>query len=231
MCSFDTSPCLIQGNQWYKPCCGKTICAACECEMIAEDGSDIYPCAFCRVPSPRSGKKLVEMTRKRIKEYDDANAIYILASCYWFGIYEVENNDKKATRLYFEAYIKGYRGATEDIGHAYLLGRGVDHNQGLSMKWYTLAAVEGRVLARRILGCMERNAGNICRAMKHLLIAASAGDDESLKDLMQGYKAGHVKKDDIEKALRAHHQAKNDMKSNRRDAFIKDIEDERKRQV
>ncbi|KAL7550403.1 hypothetical protein ACHAWF_013646 [Thalassiosira exigua] len=224
-----SSSALGQGLLCYKLCCGKTVCAACEKELILEAESDMYPCAFCRVLNPKSGEERVEMARKRIHEYDDANAIYILARYYWFGIHGVEKDEKKGTRLYFEAYLKGYRGAAVDIGHAYFLGKGVYRNHGLSMKWYTLAAVEGWVFARSILGRMERNAGNICRAMKHLLMAASAGDDESLKEVMQDYKAGHVKKDDLEKALRAHHQARNDMNNDRRDAFTKDVEDERKR--
>ncbi|KAL7523322.1 hypothetical protein ACHAWF_000476 [Thalassiosira exigua] len=227
---FDTSSSPGgQGLLWYKPCCGKTICVACEFEMRVEGES---ACAFCRVPDPRSDEVRVEMVERRIKEHDDANAIYVLARWYMLGICGVDKDEKKGTRLYFEAYLKGCRGATEWVGLAYLLGRGVDRDFDLSIKWLTLAAVEGMVLARHELGLIERNAGNICRAMKHLLIAASAGNDESLKEVMQGYKDGHVKKDDLEKALRAHHQARNDMmKSYMRDPIIKDVEDERKRRA
>ncbi|KAL7553330.1 hypothetical protein ACHAWF_016609 [Thalassiosira exigua] len=171
------------------------------------------------------------MVEKRMKKYDDTDAIFFLADCYRRGGYGVRKDYKKATRLYFQAHLKGCRGAAEYLGWAYILGRGVDRDLFLGMKWYTLAAVEGSILARRGLGRMEMelDAGNTCRAMKHLLIAASAGHDESLQDLMQGYKDGHVKKYDLEKALRAHQRATDDMKSDRRDAIYEKVEDRCKR--
>ena len=39
-----------------------------------------------------------------------------------------------------------------------------------------LAAMNGEVNARRNLGCLEVDAGNEHRAMKHLLLAFNAGD-------------------------------------------------------
>ena len=41
------------------------------------------------------------------------------------------------------------------------------------------------------------------RAMKHYIISARAGLDESLKEIQKGFINGHVTKDDFEKALRA----------------------------
>ena len=56
------------------------------------------------------------------------------------------------------------------------------------------------------------------RAMKHFIIAAGAGHDGSLKGIGRLYLDGHATKDDFEKALRAHKEAKDEMKSDQREA-------------
>ena len=53
--------------------------------------------------------------------------------------------------------------------------------------------------------------------MRHLMISAGAGDDDSLKAIRQCYMDGHATKDDFEKALRAHKEAKDEMKSDQRE--------------
>ena len=65
--------------------------------------------------------------------------------------------------------------------------------------------MKGNVDARHQLGCVQGQAGNEYRAMKHF-IAASAGDQKSLDKVMQGFMQGFVTKDEYEKALRAHQE-------------------------
>jgi hypothetical protein len=50
------------------------------------------------------------------------------------------------------------------------------------------------------------------------MIAAGAGHDESLKKVRECYLSGHATKDDFEKALRAHKEAADEMKSVQREA-------------
>ena len=45
---------------------------------------------------------------------------------------------------------------------------------------------------------------NTERAMKHFIIAAKLGDDDSMEMLMIAFKSGLVSKDDLASALRAH---------------------------
>jgi hypothetical protein len=52
--------------------------------------------------------------------------------------------------------------------------------------------------------------------MKHYMIAARGGLDNSLKKVGEGYKAGHVTKDEYARTLRAHKQATEEMKSEQR---------------
>ena len=54
--------------------------------------------------------------------------------------------------------------------------------------------------------------------MKHFMVAAEAGDDNSLKSIREGYLSGHVTKDNFERALRAHKESKDEEKSDQREA-------------
>ena len=78
--------------------------------------------------------------------------------------------------------------------------------------------MEGEVLARHNIGVIEKDAGNMNRAMKHFMIAARAGYDDSLNQIRKCYVSGHATKADFEKALRAHKEANDEMKSDHRDA-------------
>lgn len=54
------------------------------------------------------------------------------------------------------------------------------------------------------------------QAMKHFMIAAKAGCDDSLKMVGLGYKRGHVTKDEYASILRAHKNSRDEMKSQQR---------------
>ena len=50
------------------------------------------------------------------------------------------------------------------------------------------------------------------------MISAGAGCDDSLKLIQQCFLSGHASKDDFEKALRSHKEAKDEVKSEQREA-------------
>ena len=52
--------------------------------------------------------------------------------------------------------------------------------------------------------------------MKHFMIAAKAGFDLSLKEVGEGYKRGHVTKDEYAQTLRAYKASQDEMKSEQR---------------
>jgi len=52
--------------------------------------------------------------------------------------------------------------------------------------------------------------------MKHFMIAARAGCDTSLKEVGEGYKVGHVTKDEYARTLRAYQETSIEMKSTQR---------------
>ena len=84
--------------------------------------------------------------------------------------------------------------------------------------YWELAAMGGDIIARHNLGRLEKLAGNMKRAMKHWMISAGAGDDDSLTAIRECYLGGHATKDYFEKALRAHQTSKDEMKSEQREA-------------
>ena len=76
----------------------------------------------------------------------------------------------------------------------------------------------GDVTSRYNLGGLEEEASVMDRAMKHWMISAAAGHDKSLKNIRDCFMNGHATKDDFEKALRAHKDVTDEMKSDQREA-------------
>ena len=75
----------------------------------------------------------------------------------------------------------------------------------------------GHPNARYNLGCREGMNGKVDRGVKHYIIAAKLGGNDSLKCAKEMYKAGHVNKEDFAAALRGHHAAVVAMKSPQRE--------------
>jgi TPR repeat protein len=81
------------------------------------------------------------------------------------------------------------------------------------------AAIGGHPSARHNLGCEEACNGRLDRAVKHFIIAAKLGYDDSLLTLKKCYSTGHIsKEDDFAAALRAHQAAFDATKSPQREA-------------
>ena len=142
----------------------------------------------------------------------------MLGGLYDHGRYGLRQNMAKAHKLWLRAGELGCTSAYNDIGITYRTGEGVERNMKKSMYYSALAAMGGDVTARHNLGCFEEEAGNMDRAVKHYMIAAGAGYDDSLKAIRDGFLNGQVTKDDFEKALRAHKEAKDELKSDQREA-------------
>ncbi len=69
------------------------------------------------------------------------------------------------------------------------------------------AAIGGHPTARHGLGRIEGMNGNMERSVKHLVIAAKLGLDESMKALWEYYSAGYITKEDLDATLRTHQAA------------------------
>ena len=104
-----------------------------------------------------------------------------------------------------------------NIGCAYDNGDGVERDTKKANHYFELAAMGGYVTARHNLGVFEDHAGNWDRAIKHYMIAAGSGLNDSVKNIQQLYKGGHATKDDYTKALRAYQKCIDEIRSEQRD--------------
>ena len=118
-----------------------------------------------------------------------------------------------AFELLNKAVELGSCGAHFDLGGLY--NQETDDTKRI-IRHYKLAAIGGHELARDNLGIIEMSNGNINHAMKHYMIGAKSGHDESLKKFGDGYKAGYVTKEEYASTLRAHQNIRDEMKSDER---------------
>ena len=86
-----------------------------------------------------------------------------------------------------------------------------------AIRHWKLAAMGGHEYARYNIGGFEYENGHIDRAMKHFMIAARCGYNKALEAVGEGYKDGHVTKDEYANILRACRDSQDEMKSERRE--------------
>jgi hypothetical protein len=111
----------------------------------------------------------------------------------------------------------GDAGAHYNISNMYAEELGVEKNKKKEIFHLEEAAIGGHDLARYSLGLHEYNNRSVDRAMKHFIIAANLGCDETLKEVKKGYAHGAVSKEDFEAALRGHQAAVDATKSEQRE--------------
>ncbi len=190
-------------------CCSKMICNGCfeanqrrEWEMRLE-----HSCPFCRVAKEESGERSIE----RMEANDPAAIRQEGAEQYQKGDYQV------AFKYYTKAARLGDVEAHFVLGAMYHNGQGVEMDEMKEKYHFEEAAIGGHPLARYNLGCHEYDNGNVERAVKHWIIAANQGQDDSIKKLLEAFKEGDVSKDELAAALRAHKAAVDETKSPQRE--------------
>ena len=125
---------------------------------------------------------------------------------------------KKGFGLVLKAAELGLVEAHCDIATCYLYGQGVEVDMEKAKHHFKMAVMGGSVVAMYNLGALEYNAGNYARAKPHWMAAASAGYDDALDRVRKGFVEGEIRKDEYERALRAHKDSADEMKSDQRDA-------------
>ena len=198
----------------YKVCCGKKVCSGCDHAISLRDKEE--KCPFCRTPAPTSEEEYIARLKKRV-EAGDAHAMFSFGCDYYEGSRGLPRDETKALELWHKAGELGYAGAYFNIGNAYYNGRGVERDNKKADHYYELAAMGGDPLARHSLGNSEFRAGNWDRAIKHYIIAAGDGYNDSVKMIQKLYRAGHATKDDYSKALRGRQVYLDEIKSPQRD--------------
>ena len=195
-------------------CCSKVICRGCshanwirEVEMRLEQS-----CPFCRKPAPSTDE---ECDRRRMKRIEVNDPVAMRQE----GVDQYNEGDYRTAFDYWsKAAELGDTDAHCKLSAMYYEGKGVEKDVGKGLYHLEEAAIAGHADARYNLGADDWNSRNIERAVKHFIIAAIQGYDESIKTLMRGFKAGFVAKDVLAAALRAHKAAVDATKSPQREA-------------
>ena len=86
---------------------------------------------------------------------------------------------------------------------------------------YEAAAMAGHEVARSNLGCMEAQSGNMGQAVKHWVIAASAGEYNAMDNLLIAFNQGSTSRATIDSTLAAYNTSCAEMRSEARDAAIR----------
>ena len=212
-------PFLNSGWRYFS-CCGKVICSGCSHAPVYDNQGNVVDnekCPFCRTPKPTSDEEMIERYKKRM-DANDPIATFNVGKYYADGKYGYPQDHSKAFKHWRRAAELGYVEAYSSIGYAFDKGEGVvEVDKKKARHYYELAAMGGNVLGRHNLGVNEAKAGNIDKSLKHFMIAAKSGHNESLKKIQELYPYGCVRKEDYTKALQSYQSYLNEIKSPQRD--------------
>jgi len=200
-------------------CCCNFICNGCMHQTVQRSINErtSFPnCPYCREPTPTADdtEGFTQQVMKRVKA-KDAEAMFLIG-----GDLDSKGNYTGAFEWFTKAAELGHAGAHFYLAGLHGNGRGVDKDSGKEKFHLEEAALRGHPVARHNLAVEEFKEDNKERAVKHWIIAASQGQDESIGILMTMFKiggqGGSVSKADLAAALRAHQSAVDATKSPQR---------------
>ena len=200
------------------PCCSTWICKGCAYANDLRQRREKMQgtCPFCRHPHPKTMEEVEKKLMKRVAA-NDPDAMRQIGFMRFGG---------KEYNAAFEYFTKAAELGDADghflLSFAYGEGLGVEKDEERELYHLEEAAIRGHPSARYNLGNHEARNERFERAVKHYIIAANLGFNDSTTVLKEYYKNGHVSKEDFAAALRAHQAAVNATKSPQREAAEKD---------
>lgn len=206
-------------------CCGATICCGCDEKKntlsLMKHGKVDVTCAFCRAPTDHS----IEALQKLCDQGRNAEAYNQLAIRFGTGS-GVEKNAEKEFESRIKAAELGHPQSLGNIGMSYIFTCLVVL-QPIGKAFCEVAAKKGSLLHREYLAKFgEAKYGRIDVAIKHWKVAASAGRQKSLDELMKVYRNGGLKKEELTRVLREFQAAKDAVKSPDRDEHLRRVKEE-----
>ena len=135
--------------------------------------------------------KTVEELMKRAEANNDAAAKFVLGSHYYRGLGGLQQDHPKAMELCSRAAELGCSAAHNNLA-------GVYHERGDMKKakfHLEAAAIAGHEVARNNLGIMEDMSRNREQAVKHWMIAASAGCYRAMHELVTNLGLGRISRE------------------------------------
>eukprot|EP00985_Skeletonema_marinoi_P005222 scaffold2253_cov132-Skeletonema_marinoi.AAC.2 len=167
-------------------CCSETICNGCtRANMFQEVERRLEnKCPFCRA----SPSKIDEVDKRRMKRIEANDPVAMRRE----GLEQLDKGDYSSAFRYFtKAAELGDMDAHYQLAGMYHFGHGVEKDEKKEIHHTEVAAIGGHPDARCNLASYEaRNGGDMKRAVRHLIIAATQGHDGLIKTLMDAYKGG-----------------------------------------
>ena len=211
--SIDTDESSLYG------CCSKLICNGCAYanQKRAFKENLEHNCPFCRKILTKTQEEMIQNNMKRA-DANDPVALQDMAKRYYH-----EGDYERSFQYWTKAAELGDAEAHHCLSIMYAKGEGAEKNEKMELYHEEEAAIRGHPTARHFLACMELINERFGRAVKHWIIAANLGFDESVQALKTRYADGKVSKEDFAAALRAHHAAVDATKSPQREAAAKAV--------
>jgi TPR repeat protein len=161
---------------------------------------------------------MVEEILKRV-EANDAVAMGMLGSYYYIGYSGLQQDHNKAIELWTQAADLGSKKAQISLYDVYEYSDlGDKRKANFHLEAAAMAGHEG---ARNDIGHLEfLQFNNTDQAIKHWIIAASAGSYLAMHNLLLAFKQGRVSRETIDPTLTAYNTSCGEMRSAARDAFF-----------
>ena len=166
---------------------------------------------FFRKALPHTKEQINEQFMKRIEANDP------VAICQIGTVRYNEGDYKSAFEHWTRAADLGEVEAHYQLSTFYRDGQGVEKDEKRELHHTEQAAIGGHPHARHNLGWIGEECGRMDRAVKHWIVAAKLGHDESLDTVKRVYMTGYASKEDFAAALRGHQAAVDATKSPQRD--------------
>jgi len=140
-----------------------------------------------------------------------------MARYYHLGNTGLIQSNTRALEMYICAAELGHAEAFVNIGCRYEEGTVVEQNLSKTLEYYEVAAKKGSLSAHKFLLMFHGTNGDIQTSIRHIKVAACAGDQESMDNFMKAFRDELVSKEDLEQTLRAFQASKDLTKSKDRE--------------
>lgn len=227
-------------SSYYMVCCGNMICFGCHAGVFKQVTPTRRPkknpaeklditCPFCRqITGPcrefyREDDQIIKQYQK-LADKGEARGMFELANLYAEG-HGVKRDEQKALELLHKAADLGCTDAIFKLSEHYRngdLGLVIDKKKHRDL--LEKAAAMGHLISIHNIGCSYYNNRHFEAAVCNLRVAASCGQEGSMKTMYTCYKEGHISKEELADTLRAFQAARDEMKSKERDMFKRVLE-------
>jgi len=204
----------------FMNCCGKRICCGCVYKQTLTDIKKGVPkgemkCAFCCQLEPKNTIKAL----KKLMKKNNPEAFMQMSERYRLGS-SVLQSDTRSIEMLVRAAELGHAEAYRQIGIKYKDGITVEENTSKAVTFYEVGAKKRSIEAHQNLAAFHSEHHNNNECIKHLKVAASAGYDDAMNNLMNAYKTYKNElqsKEEMDQTLRSYQTSSNEMKSKDRD--------------